>query len=171
MKRAHLLLKLCYCLNLFGLLLPLAFAGLSSLSSGGDTPPLIALIAAIVGLVLTLIGLYRIGLVLGVPGTLDAWPATGVTDGLHKAGTALVYVGAAVGVMGTLSRPWMHVTDALVGTPALALAAGVGLVGLVLFEFSRLLSFEQRARDELSPQRLRPSPAIEGHSSLDRRKH
>ncbi|NKI92946.1 hypothetical protein [Rhizobacter sp. SG703] len=172
MKRATFLLKLCYCLNLFGLLVPLALARLGSLPLFGDaTTAAAALFSGLIALVLMLAGLYRIGLVVRTPGTLDAWPAVGLADALQRVGSAGLHAGAVVGLASLVAGPWLHAADALLAAQVLAMAGGIGLVGLVLFEFGRLMSFEQRARDELSPQRLRPSPAIEGHSSLDRRKH
>lgn len=172
MKRATFLLKLCYCLNLFGLLLPFALARLGGLPPLGDaTTAAAALVAALSALVLVLAGLYRIGGVVRVPGTLDAWPAAGLSDALQRIGSAGLHAGAVVGLASLVAGPWLHAADALLAAQVLAMAGGIGLIGLVLFEFGRLMSFEQRAREELSPQRLRPSPAIEGHSSLDRRKH
>lgn len=172
MKRATFLLKLCYCLNLFGLLLPLALAGLGGLQSSGDAAALAAaLLAGVIALVLLAAGLYRIGGVVRVSGTLDTWPTAGLPDALQRAGSVGLHAGAVIGVASLLVRPWLHGADALPAAQVLAMAGGIGLIGLVLFEFGRLMSFEQRAREELSPQRLRPSPAIEGHSSLDRRKH
>lgn len=172
MKRATFLLKLCYCLNLFGLLLPFGLARLGGLPPLGDaTTAAAALVAALSALVLVLAGLYRIGGVVRVPGTLDAWPAAGLSDTLQRIGSAGLHAGAVVGLASLVAGPWLHAADALLAAQVLAMAGGIGLIGLVLFEFGRLMSFEQRAREELSPQRLRPSPAIEGHSSLDRRKH
>lgn len=172
MKRATFLLKLCYCLNLFGLLLPIVLARLGGLPAFGDAAEAAAaLLSGLIALVLLLAGLYRIGVVARVPGTLDAWPATGLPEALQRAGSVGLHAGAVIGVASLLVRPWLHGVDALPAAQVLAMAGGIGLIGLVLFEFGRLMSFEQRARDELSPQRLRPSPAIEGHSSLDRRKH
>jgi hypothetical protein len=172
MKRATFLLKLCYCLNLFGLLLPIALAQFAGLPAHGDaTTAAAALVAGLIALVLVLAGLYRIGLVVRLAGTLDAWPATGPSDALQRIGSAGLHAGAGIGLASLVAGPWLHAADAQPAAQVLAIAGGIGLIGLVLFEFGRLMSFEQRARDELSPQRLRPSPAIEGHSSLDRRKH
>jgi len=170
MKRATLLLKLVYCLNLLGLALPLGLAGLSGgAPSAGSTvsASLAAVIGAAVALVLMVTGLARIGLVAAVPGTLDSWPLPGAADGVRALGLAGVHAGAAVALWAALA--WA--VPAVPGGMLLTAASGAGLAGLVLFEFSRLLSFERRARAELSPQRLRPSPAIDGHSGLDRRRH
>lgn len=165
MKQAPFLLKICYCLTLFGLMVPMVLACLAAATAGADAAHLAPWVAGAGALVLLAAGIYRISLVAGVPGTLDAWPASGVADALRRLGSVGLYAGAAVGVLNLL---------ALLGSfdlaPLVAAAGGIGLVGLVLFEFGRLLSFERRAREELSPQRLRPSPAIEGHSSLDRRR-
>lgn len=166
MKQAPFLLKLCYCLTLFGLMVPMVLACLALTPVAADAAHLVPLVAGGGALVLLIAGLYRVSLVASVPGTLDAWPAGGIADALHKLGSAGVYAGAVVGLLNALA--WLGSIEI---APLMAAAGGVGLVGLVLFELGRLLSFERRAREELSPQRLRPSPAIEGHSSLDRRKH
>jgi len=170
MKRATLLLKIVYCLNLLGLALPVGLAGLSAaVPAAGPTvsASLAALTGAAVALVLLVTGLARVGLVAAVPGTLDSWPLPGAADGVRALGLAGVHLGALVAAWAALA--WA--VPALAVGPLPAAASGMGLAGLGLFEFSRLLSFERRARAELSPQRLRPSPAIDGHSGLDRRRH
>ena len=171
MKRASLFLKLCYCVNLLALLLSVALASLGPSAPLDDVARLASLLTCLGTLALLLLGVYRVGVVVLTPGTLDAWPVPGPVSALRHAGIAGMAGGALLGLSNGLRAWTMHPGDAAWNAaPLLALAGGIGLLGLVMFELSRLMSFEQRARDELSPQRLRPSPAFEGHSDLDRRR-
>ena len=144
-------LKVAYCLVLIGAVVPfgLAKSGWVMLATGG-----LASVSFIAPLVFLALGLYRVFLVARVPGVLDSRATAGVDSFLRVLGQFLLYVGALVAVLGWVSRPLMHAfiqqrTDSgaeyfVVGM-FLAMAGGVGVLGLLLFEFSRLRAFERSA--------------------------
>jgi len=109
-------------------------------------------------LVFLALGLYRVFLVARVSSVLDSQATTGLETLLRALGKFMLYVGALVAVLGWVSGPLMRAfierrTDSgaeyfVVGM-YLAMAGGIGVLGLILFEFSRLLAFERRARQAL----------------------
>ena len=152
-QRASSLLKLAYALVILSAVLPigLASSGWVGLANGGRASLGIPYIGPIVMLV---IGLYRIFLVAKVPSTLDAPEIAGIGKLFRKTGVFLLFIGAIFGTLNLISRPLMllippHYTS---GAPVffvfglyLSLLGGLGLLGLTLFEFSRILGFEQHA--------------------------
>ncbi len=92
------------------------------------------------------LGAYRIWLVVRQPRSLDYYRTAGASHFLRTVGTAALYVGAIVAV---LARPLMmlglqfHLGGYLF--LLLAYVSASGPIGLVLFEFSRLLAFEAEA--------------------------
>jgi hypothetical protein len=106
-------------------------------------------------LVFLAVGLYRIWTVFRLSGTLNSHASIGVARALRSIGITALYLGALVAIANWVARPVMRM---LITTPSesgvefyvvgvyLALASGIGMVGLVLFELSRLLSFEAEAR-------------------------
>lgn len=155
-RTASFLFKLFYCLAVFSAVAPigLASSGWVRASSGGGLLGFAPFIGPIVFFAL---GLYRVFLVTRVPGTLSSQPVTGISAMLRAIGVFCIYVGAVVGILNFVWRPimGMFITQRsetgmeffIVGV-AFALAGGIGVLGLVLFEFSRLLSFEHHAREE-----------------------
>jgi hypothetical protein len=103
-------------------------------------------------------GLYRIYLVLRVKVTLNSPAASGTTAWLRAGGALCIYIGAIITVLNWTSGPLMRLfikqrtesgAEFFVVGLYLSLAAGIGLLGLFLFEFCRLLAFERNAREKV----------------------
>jgi hypothetical protein len=154
--RASWPLKCVYSLTILSAVLPIGLtsSGWVSATLGGGASPLVVL--PVLGpLLFLIIGLYRIWTVARLSGTLSSYETSGVSKVLRSIGIVALYVGALVAIANWASRPVMRM---LVTTPSesgvefyvvgvyLALASGIGVLGLVLFELSRLLSFEAEAR-------------------------
>jgi len=149
------ILKIAYCLVLLAAILPfgLAKSGWVGLAMGGAGMGFIPFLGPLVFLVL---GLYRVYLVARVPGVLDAPEATGFGAFLRAAGKICLYLGMVASVLGWVAGPLMRVfmtsrsdsgAEFFVVGFYLAMAAGIGMLGLLSFEFSRLLAFEQSAQE------------------------
>ena len=152
-RQASFLFKLFYCVAVLGTIVPigLASSGWVRASTGASLVGLVPFAGPMLFLAL---GLYRVFLVARVPGTLDSPSVVGVAAVLRAIGVFCIYAGAVVAILNWISRPLMRL---LIARPSetgvefyvvgiyLALAGGVGVLGLLLFEFSRLLGFE-RAR-------------------------
>lgn len=148
-------LKWSYVLVVLSAVLPIGLAnsGWVSLETGGPSlgSGLFWSIAVIS------LGLYRVFLVLKLPGTLDAREMKGFCKVVRKIGVFLLVLGAFIGGFNLISIPvllavqFRHTGDApvffIVGA-LLSKFIGIGLLGLTMFEFSRLLGFEQHARQE-----------------------
>ncbi|PHV12243.1 hypothetical protein [Chitinimonas sp. BJB300] len=100
------------------------------------------------------LGIYRIYLVARVPGILDSQTSTGFIAFMRVIGTLCLYFGAVVTVLGWVAGPLMRVFNTVKSESGveyfvvglyLTLAAGIGVVGLFLYEYSRLLAFERNA--------------------------
>ena len=147
-------LKWAYGLTVLAIVLPvgLASSGWVGLTTGGSPIQLIPIVGPLLFLAL---GLYRIYLVARVPGTLDSRRTIGVARFFHVVGVFGLYVGAVIGVLNLFSGPLLRL---LISHPSesrvefyvvgvlLGLLGGLGILALVLFEFSRLQAFEQHAR-------------------------
>lgn len=154
-RPASFWLKLFYCLTVLSAIVPigLASSGWVRASTGGG---FVSVVPFVGPLLLLALGLYRVFLVARVPGTLDSPPVAGVSALLRAIGVFCIYAGGLVGILNWVSRPLMHL---LITKPSetgvefyvvgvyLALAGGVVVLGLLLFEFSRLLAFERHARE------------------------
>ena len=147
-------LKAAYILVVLSTILPIGLASSSwvSLATGGTGG-----IPILGPIVLLLLGLYRIFLVAKVPGTLDAPDVAGLGIALRKIGIILLVVGSVFAALNLVSRPLMLLIPSSARNAApiffvagmyLAILSGLGLLGLTLFEFSRLLGFEQSAREQ-----------------------
>ena len=149
-RQASIGFRICYCIAVLGAIVPmgLASSGWVRASTGGSFAGLLPLVGMVPYVAL---GLYRVFLVARVPGTLDSPPASGVAAVLRSVGVLCVYAGAVVAVLNWASRPLMRMlvtkpsetgVEFFVAGLYLALASGVGVLGLLLFEFSRLRGFE-----------------------------
>ena len=154
-RRASFTFKVFYCLAMLGATVPfgLASSGWVRASIGGGA---IGLIPAIGVILFLAIGAYRVFLVVRIPGTLDSPPAAGVAAALSAIGTLCIYVGALVTILNWTARPLMRLVitmrtesgaEYFVVGVYLALAGAVGTWGVLMFEFSRLLSYERRTRE------------------------
>jgi hypothetical protein len=147
---APISLKLAYCLVLLFAVLPLGLAGSSwvALARGRIGAPLL-LIGILPMLVL---GLYRIYLVARVPGTLSSYPPAGFARPLRALGVFAIYLGALVSVATPLAGPLMRdlmkshtesLAEYFVVEVYLSMLGGVGTLGLLCYELSRLVAFER----------------------------
>ena len=153
-QSASLPLKWAYALVILSSVVPigLASSGWVSLAVGGGASLGIPFLGPIAMLGL---GIYRVFLVAKVPNTLDSPEIVGFGKTIHKVGIFLLFVGAVIGILNLISRPLLHALPSQYtsGAPVffivgiyLSLATGLGLLGLILFEFSRLLGFEKNVR-------------------------
>ena len=151
-QQASASLKISYCLVLLGAILPfgLAKSGWVGMATGGG----LGVVPFVGPLVFLALGLYRVYLVARVPGVLDSPPVAGLVTALRAIGTFCIYVGVVVSILSWISGPLMRLlfqrrtesgAEYFVVGLYLALAAGIGILGLLLFEFSRLLAFERSA--------------------------
>lgn len=150
-------LKWAYGLVVLSAVLPigLASSGWVALATGG-TPFGVPFLGPVV---LLFMGLYRVFLVAKIPGTLDAPETVGLGKALRKVGIFLLVFGAVIGALNLISRPLMLAVPSRYtsGAPVffvvgmyLSMLGGLGLLGLTMFELSRLLGFEQHARKQKS---------------------
>jgi hypothetical protein len=161
MISARTSLKWAYCIVLaFSAAMPFVFR----LSSWGVMVQSGAVFVALaVPFIFGALTLYRIYLVARVPSALESYPNTGFAVVLRSLGIGALYVGAIIAVAATLSFAGPKLMQALMkshtesgaeyfvaGLYSVALSAlsVIGTVGLVMFEFSRLLGFERNARAE-----------------------
>ena len=103
---------------------------------------------------LLVLAVYRIYLVVRVPGTLRSCPPTGFARVLRVLGVIGLFVGAAVSIASLAARPLMRPpittrTDSgveyfIVGL-YLSMLGYMGTLGLLCYELSRLVAFEQQA--------------------------
>ncbi len=148
------LLKLFYCITLFNFVAPamIFMTGFTSMMRSG---PLI-----VVGMLVYLIpASYRIYLVATIEGKLDAPVGSQPSKIMRKFGIFCIFIGGvgtivawAGALIGGISNPNMG-TGLLLGmgiTGAYFLTY-LGNFGLVIFEFSRLLGFEQSLRASGAP--------------------
>ena len=162
-RPASFLLKLLYCLIVLGAALMVGFSSSGWMLVSARASPAVLLLA-LGPLLLLAIALHRIWRVARVRGTLDAPPMAGLAAALRSIGVALIYLGAIAGLLSFASKPLMQmmvkgqahagIAFALIGL-WLMVAAGLGVLGVFVFEYSRLLAFEaQRGRvavDERPP--------------------
>jgi hypothetical protein len=153
--KARTSLKIAYCLVVLSAVVPfgLAKSGWVTLATGG-----FGSVTFLGPLAFLALGLYRVFLVVRVPSALDSQATSGLETLIRALGKFMLYVGSLVAVLGWVSRPLMRAfierrTDSgaeyfVVGM-YLAMAGGIGVLGLILFEFSRLLAFERSARKAL----------------------
>lgn len=144
--------KWAYCIALFFAVAPLGLAGSGwvALARGGvgGAWPLIGTLPLLVLVV------YRIYLVVRVPGTLLSYPPTGFARVLRVLGIIGLFVGAVVFIASLAAGPLMRAfitprTDSgveyFIAGLYLSMLGGLGTSGLLCFELSRLVAFEQHA--------------------------
>ena len=152
-KDASLLTRVSYCVVLLGAILPIGLAksGWVALATGSSLSGSIPYVGPILFLI---IGIYRVVVVARSPRTLDAPQSSGFISFLRAAGMFLLYVGAVATILGWIAGPLMHIlmqsrTESgaeffFVGFIA-AFVGRVGVLGLLMFELSRLRSYEQQS--------------------------
>lgn len=143
-------LRWAYCLVLLFTLLPLGLAGSSwvALARGGAGVlfPLLGVLPVL------LLAPYRIYLVAREPSTLSAYPATGFARALRRLGAFAIYLGALVSIANVVAGPLMRLlmknhtesgAEYFVVGVYLSMLGGIGTLGLLCYELSRLTAFEQ----------------------------
>ncbi|HYD63286.1 MAG TPA: hypothetical protein VEC35_23220 [Noviherbaspirillum sp.] len=154
-------LKFSYCLVILGTVVPvgLANSGWVALATGATPMGMIPFLGPILLLAL---GLYRIYLVWRMKGTLDSPPLSGGIAALRAIGVFCIHLGAVITIAAWSAGPLMRLlikqqtesgAEFFVVGVYLSLVAGIGLLGFLLFEFSRLVAFERHAREAASLRR------------------
>lgn len=154
-------LRAAYCLVVLGAIVPvgLATSGWVAMARG---PSLIAAVPFVGPLLLLALGGYRVYLVARFSTTLSSPPISGIASLIRVLGVGAIYVGVLATLLSWIGRPLMRVlmtsrtesgAEFFVAGVYLSLIAGVGLLGLLLFEFSRLLAFERLAHERSAAQR------------------
>lgn len=149
MKRSRLF-KLTYCITILSVMLPFGLAGSSwvRMTVGGG----LTLIPIIGPLLMLFAGLARCAQVWIRPNVLDGPVVAGHLRVIQMAGISLIYAGALIGIANWLSIPIakMFIKDAgpngilyyAIGV-YLALLNSLGILGLIIFEATRLAGFEK----------------------------
>lgn len=150
-------LRTAYCLVLLAAVLPVGIAETSwlGLVVGGVG---LGLVPSFAPMIFMAVAAFRIFQIVRSSRALEAPRATGLVRILRWLGLLLLYGGALSAVVTWVVQPLMHWwvptrTDSGVEFFMefyLYMVGGVGLAGLGLFEFSRLLSFERQARLEVT---------------------
>ncbi|MFZ6642893.1 hypothetical protein ACO0LL_24455 [Undibacterium sp. TC4M20W] len=151
-------LKIAYAIALLAAVLPmgLASSGWVALAMGGGVG-----IPYVGPIVMLLLGAYRVITVIANPQALISFPVKGVARVLRMTGVFALYIGAAVGMLNLLSRPLMALfltqktesgVEFFVAGMILVALGGIGVLGLLCFELSRLLGFEEHARSQVPRQ-------------------
>jgi hypothetical protein len=106
-------------------------------------------------LLLLVVGVYRCWLVLQSSGSLGSFALSGFPLLLRRVGVGALYVGGAIAVVNLMGRPLMMLlltqrtesgAEFFVVGYYLSFVGGLGVVGLILFELSRIVGFEKHAR-------------------------
>lgn len=157
---ASTLVRWTYCLAVLSAILPFGMSGWVAATLGGSPMQSFSFIGPILFLIL---GAWRIFLVARHRSTLNAFVLGGVMKFMRTLGIA----GMAVGVLylvlrlsaGPLTRAIFRsrsengVEFYVVGV-YLAVLGSLAPLGIILFEFSRLLGFEQRDKLEETPNNV-----------------
>ena len=167
LKNPSVLFRFAYCLVVLGAMLPfgVAASGWVALAKG---PSLVGAVPFVGPLLLLALGGFRVYLVARFPTTLSSPPISGVAVLVRVVGLIAIYVGVVATVLSWVARPLMRTfmtsrtesgAEFFVVGLYLSLLAGVGLLGLLMFEFSRLLAFERLARERHARKEV-PNPSF-----------
>jgi hypothetical protein len=152
-RPASIPLKVVYCLSVLATALLIGMSSSGWVQMGLRASP-VTLLLALPPLMLMVFAFHRIYQVLRWPGTLDSPLASGLAGFARTVGVGLVYLGALAGLLSLFSKPLLRL---LMRTPNdsgalvllsiwLPLAAGLGVFGVMVFEYGRLLAFEAARR-------------------------
>lgn len=155
LKNPSVALRLAYCLVVLGAILPfgIAASGWVALAKG---PGLLSTVPFVGPLLLLALGGFRVYLVARFPTTLSSPPVSGVAALVRVVGVTAIYVGLVATVLSWVARPLIRTfmtsrtesgAEFFVVGLYLSLVAGIGLLGLLMFEFGRLLAFERLAHE------------------------
>jgi hypothetical protein len=161
LKNASVVLRIAYCLVVLGAILPFGIAA-SGWVTPAKGPNLLGAVPFIGPMLLLTLGFFRVYLVACYPTTLSSPPVSGLAALVRVLGQLAIYIGVVATVLSWVARPLMRAlmtsrTESgaeffAVGLH-LSLVAGIGLLGLLMFEFSRLLAFERLAYERHASQR------------------
>jgi hypothetical protein len=150
---ASLKLRWLYCLAIVSAIFPLGVSGWVTMSLGVSTLGTVPFLGP---LVLLLIGLVRIYQVATDAERLDAYEVSGLLRLLRVAGIVgmslgVLYVILQLGYRPLVSKLFIHRSESgvefyVVGM-YIALLSGMGSLGVLLFEASRLFGFETRLKN------------------------
>lgn len=151
-QAASISLKWVYSLVVLSAVLPsgLAASGWVALATGGGVAGGIPFIGPLLFLAL---GVHRIYSVVKVPGTLSSFRVEGFPLVLRRLGVFALYLGALAAILGWLAGPLMKLlmtqrtesgAEFFVVGMYLSIIGGIGVLGLILFELSRLIGFERQ---------------------------
>ncbi|MES2038363.1 MAG: hypothetical protein V4495_11025 [Pseudomonadota bacterium] len=148
-------LKIAYAIALLAAIVPMGLtsSGWVALAMGGGVG-----IPYVGPIVLLLLGAYRVITVIVNPQALISFPVKGVARVLRMIGVFALYIGATLGILNLLSRPLMTLfltqrtesgAEFFVAGMILVALGGIGVLGLLSFELSRLLGLEEQARTQM----------------------
>ncbi|WP_449447560.1 hypothetical protein [Thermomonas brevis] len=153
---ASLATKVAYCLAVLGAVVPIGLAKSDWVALGTGVTSVLPI--PYVGPILLLaLGLYRVIVVIRSRNALSSPAAQGFVALLRSAGIFLIYIGAISAVISWISGPLMQsVLRSRTESGAeffavgllLTLLGSTGTLGLLLFEFGRLRSFESYAQEQ-----------------------
>jgi hypothetical protein len=155
-KDVSLATKVAYCLAVLGAVVPIGLAKSGWVALGTGITSILP-IRYIGPILLLALGLYRVIVVIRSRSSLNSPTAQGFVAFLRSAGIFLIYIGAISAVLSWISGPLMHSflrskTESgaeffAVGL-LLAFLGSTGTLGLLLFEFGRLRSFELYTQEQ-----------------------
>ena len=147
---ASVQLRVFYCLAVVSAVLPFGMSGWVAMTIGPSPMPMVPYLGP---LTLLLIGIWRIYQVSRSPVTLDSYVYGGALKALRVIGLIAMGVGVLYLIVRFAAGPLMRIlvprrSDSgvefyIVGV-YLALLSGVGPLGILLFETSRLFGFERQ---------------------------
>lgn len=145
-------MKVFYCLAVASAVLPFGMSGWVAMTVGGNPMPVVPYLGP---LLLLVIGIWRIYQVSRYPGTLDSYVYGGALTvlrvfGLIAMGIGVLYLVVQLGggmlVRALVPRRTESGVEFYVLGVYLALVSGIGPLGILLFETSRLFGFERHKR-------------------------
>jgi hypothetical protein len=155
-------LRLLYCLALLSAMIPFGISGYVVATFGGRPTPLVPYAASIA---LLFLGLWRLYLVARHSSSLDSYVFDVGTRALRILGIVAMVVGVVYMLLKFGGGPLVKLlrggrqtesgVEFYVVQLYLTFISGVGPIGILLFEASRIFGFERnhrRQKDELSPQ-------------------
>lgn len=154
-------LRASYVVNIIGMIVPYGLAA-SSWVTIAKGPSMGTMVPFIGPLFFFTLGLYRSYMVIRFITTLSSAPLSGIATLIRAISTFLIYIGAFATLLSWVARPIMNTlmtsrtesgVEFFVVGMYLSTITGAGLIGLVLFEFSRLLTFENIARERHAAQK------------------
>lgn len=144
--------KIVYCLSLFAIIFPFGTSGWVTLTMG---MPFLGALSLAPLLFVFVLGAPRILRIIREPGILDIYVYSPLQKLLTKASAFLLYIGAISLVLRFLvpviTRATIGAGDNGIGYyvvgMGVALLGTAGPIALILFEYARILGFEQRRRE------------------------